>query len=241
MWAICKSIQGHHDQNEDAYFVSIKQKEKELLGMAVICDGVGGWDDGEIASAFVVNAIKHFFETRCEILDKQAVIQEVEKIHQALQDYGKQKTVRLGTTMSLLFFNQSNYITLQVGDSRIYRINERCTQITKDQTLACYKRDHQLLDEDAFKRSHEHHILMQCVGMDKALAIETQMGNIQNPTYFFLCSDGQYKLHETIMEDLVEFYGKDEGNARLYSTYLCQRVQGSGEVDDITHIVLQVP
>ena len=48
--------------NQDAFCLKIAKTPKMHLALAVICDGMGGLKQGELASALLVNAFSNWFE-----------------------------------------------------------------------------------------------------------------------------------------------------------------------------------
>lgn len=78
--------------NQDAYLLRQKEKNGKLYLLAVVCDGMGGLKKGEIASHYIVEVLKQWFdETLFDGLEtmgidmiEQNLIDLIRKINQNL-------------------------------------------------------------------------------------------------------------------------------------------------------------
>lgn len=60
--------------NQDAYLLRQKEKDGKLYLLAVVCDGMGGLKKGEIASRYIVEVLKQWFdETLFERLSEMGI------------------------------------------------------------------------------------------------------------------------------------------------------------------------
>ena len=48
--------------NQDAYLLRQQEKDGKLYLLAVVCDGMGGLKKGEIASRYIVEVLKQWFD-----------------------------------------------------------------------------------------------------------------------------------------------------------------------------------
>ena len=137
--------------NQDSLLVrSAMTKEGEIL-LAVVCDGMGGLEKGEVASGEVIRALARWFEETLPLLlsgeqekkgvgerRKRAIAKSLESLiqeeNQMISVYGKEKNLLLGTTVSAVLLIAGWYLIVHVGDSRVYGLTEDVQQLTKDQT-----------------------------------------------------------------------------------------------------------
>lgn len=185
--------------NQDAFCLKIAKTPQGGVAFAVLCDGMGGLKNGEIASAFVVNAFSSWFENEFPMLLEKAVefkvIQEkwhqmVNELNQKISSYGQTNNFALGTTLTAILIAENRYIYIQVGDSRLYRINDRIRQMTKDQTLAAQEIEHQRLTVEEAKNDSRQSVLLQCIGASKVVNPDFETGTIKENDAYMLCSDG---------------------------------------------------
>lgn len=197
--------------NQDAFCLKIAKTPTANIAFAVMCDGMGGLNNGEYASALVVNAFSNWFENELPFAVggnlnmnsiterwKEIVLEQGKKI----LDYGKSRNISLGTTLTALLIINDKYANIHVGDSRLYKITDSMHQLTKDQTVAAYEIEQQRLTVAEAKNDRRSSILLQCVGASKIIVPDVQIGSLAENDVFMLCSDG---FRHCVSED--EMYG----------------------------------
>ncbi len=233
----CWSEIGHRSVNQDAviYHQLIQGTNCFVLGM--VCDGVGGLERGEIASAFLTGKADMWFKEVSKWLDiarndtdilfshlKDAAELWNEELCCICQDIG----IRTGSTMSLLMLVRDKYYIIHVGDSRIYRYRGGMEQLTIDASIAC------------MKNGRMKNYLENYMGKGKELRFQAVEGTIQEGDLFLVCSDGLY--HRLREEDIVHIVRECEEGEEIEA--LCRRVimqmLERGEKDNISLCILQV-
>ena len=129
--------------NQDSLLI---QEANTVVGttlLAVLCDGLGGLQKGEIASAEMIKAFSAWFQYQYPILLNQRFTADglreswsklVSETHQKLTTYGKMHGLSLGTTVEAVLFYEKRYYVFHIGDCRVYKKEGILQQITKDQT-----------------------------------------------------------------------------------------------------------
>lgn len=185
--------------NQDSFTLKIARSAKHNIAFAVLCDGMGGLKNGELASAFVVNAFSKWFEevlptyidgkVDFEIIKKQwnelATLQ-CEKI----MKYGNSRGISLGTTLSAILFVDNRYIIIHIGDTRIYKISDKIEQITTDHTFVANEVAHNRMTLDQAKTDTRKNILLQCIGASSKIECEFKTGTVNENEEVLLCCDG---------------------------------------------------
>src|SRR5699024_5044665 len=101
------------------------------MAFAVLCDGMGGLDKGEVASASVLRAfdkwVRESLPSLCNLpLEDHVIRSEWEKIiqeqNELLHRYGARVGVSLGTTVVAMLVTETRIFILNVGDSRAYML-----------------------------------------------------------------------------------------------------------------------
>lgn len=185
--------------NQDAFCLKIARTPKANIAFAVLCDGMGGLKCGELASALVVNAFSKWFETELPEVMKNGVdfnniktrwnaivLEQGEKI----LGYGQSEGISLGTTLTGVLIVNNQYIFVQVGDSRLYKLSQHIKQLTKDHTLVSREVEQHRLTEAEAMSDKRKNILLQCVGASKTIIPDIEVGTVQEGDVFILCSDG---------------------------------------------------
>ena len=189
--------------------------QKNGLIILIVADGVGGGEDGDVASKLACDtSIKYLAKQNYNVSNKEVesyLTQAILESHNKVREYADKKEIEtIGTTLSIaLVYNQKFFIG-HVGDSRIYRIHNRDIQsITDDHSLpeVLYEKGDITKEE---KDNYKKNILVYVVGK-KGLKAENlhvfTAKDLKNDA-LFLCSDGVWDL--TIHNDKIK--NKFNGN-----------------------------
>ena len=114
-------------------------KNGKNKAIAVMCDGIGGLEEGEEASSYVVRQLANWFMTEGYKLSfkkqKKRLQQLCYQIHQDMKCYGEEKGIQLGTTMTCVLMQSNWIIWAHYGDCRLYLLGKRKARIlTEDHT-----------------------------------------------------------------------------------------------------------
>jgi protein phosphatase len=206
---VTQSDQGPSRQrNEDSCYPSsgtiIDSATSETV-LAIVCDGIGGHEGGNVASNLAIEVIEqkvqeinsHYHSD----IDPANLIAELEqaaavandKISQQNDDEGKQGRQRMGTTLVMaLPVAHEMYIT-HVGDSRAYLITHQgCYQVTLDDDVATREvRLGYAVYRDAVQQGASGS-LVQALGMSSSNSLHptAQRFVLDEDCVFLLCSDG---------------------------------------------------
>lgn len=219
--------------------------------MAVICDGMGGLKKGEVASAVCVNAFGSWFDQNLPRLSELcrgnlAGVQQQwtalsEEVHGSLQQYAEKTGIQLGTTAAAFFAHEDRYLTMNIGDSRIYERKNALCQLTQDQSLVAREIAAGRITEEESRHHPQRNILLQCLGAGGHVTPVFTTGKVPSDALYLLCSDGL--VHELSPEELADRFqavylsSKDAMTAALLeATELCKR---RGETDNITSVLIR--
>ena len=178
---------------------------------AALCDGMGGLDKGEVASASVIHAFSNWVTNNlpqlCNRPIEDGVIRQQweEIIHnqnETIKLYGKRQGVRLGTTAVVILLTQFRYYILNVGDSRVYEITDTVNQLTTDQTFIAREIALGNMTEEEAMNDERKNVLLQCVGASDAVYPDMMFGEVKSDAIYMLCSDGF--RHEITNDEIFE-------------------------------------
>ncbi|MCI9169340.1 MAG: serine/threonine-protein phosphatase [Lawsonibacter sp.] len=219
--------------------------------LAVVCDGMGGLKKGEVASATAVNAFGTWFDANLSRLpsfggsDFAQVRRQwgglVDELHQSLLSYAKANMTQLGTTIAAFFAYGDRYLTMNIGDSRIYERRKSLRQITEDQSLVAREIAAGRITEEESRHHPQRNILLQCLGAgDQVTPVFTE-GKVQGDALYLLCTDGL--SHEVSPEELEKRFQAVFLNSKETMTSALREVtelcMARGETDNITSILLK--
>ncbi|MCD7774137.1 MAG: protein phosphatase 2C domain-containing protein [Clostridiales bacterium] len=237
--------------NQDSMCIKVAETKFGQVCMVVVCDGMGGLQKGELASATVIRAFSRWFNEDLprllQVRDfgmsiiKNAWETLINKQNELVYRYGINENIQLGTTLTALLIVNDAYLTAQLGDSRAYKIDKELVQLTKDQSVVAREVSLGHITEEQAKKDSRRNVLLQCLGAAKNIRTEYTSGKIGRNTCFLLCSDGF--VHEL---DKKEIYGllspnliKNEQDIKNALTGLVDLNKKRGETDNITALCVK--
>jgi len=185
--------------------------------MAIICDGVGGLDDGEFASGFVTNNIKHYFDRldrsrkiRLSILKKN-ITRIIYTCHEALSG--------CATTICMLIIYGKRGFIISCGDSRAYIGRRRLSPATND-------------DLDSFGR------LTSSIGFGQFQRPKSKNFNLYFNDTVLICSDGFYRKNEYLIASNPFASCIDDSSIKIQLENMYAAAVNNGESDNASAIVV---
>ena len=239
--------------NQDALLLKTARTPMGRIGLFIVCDGMGGLTQGELASATVIRGMSDWFETELPkithsgqeqmVIDiQQQLTNCVKGLNRKISDYGEAGNIKLGTTITALLIVYSKYYLLHVGDSRAYQIHDDLSLLTKDQTLVARELERGNITEEQAKIDPRRNVLLQCVGASPELDPVVSHGEVKEGDLFMLCTDGFY--HEISNEELFTSLRPDrfsnEQQMKETVVGLVELVKKRMEADNITVLMTKV-
>lgn len=186
------------ENNEDYFCYSEPPTESEFRRkgrVAVIADGMGGEQGGEIASRLAVNAVQQAFLMLPPSDPLELLIEGFRAAHDAIQQCVRERPELrgMGTTCTAVAIADGHAHFAHVGDSRLYLI--------RDSTIALLTHDHtavnRLIDEGvitpAEAASHpQRHMLTAALGAAREVSADVSRNPIplRPGDLLLLCTDG---------------------------------------------------
>lgn len=221
-FAICECGQRRDAEGkphqEDSLFPAYGQlTERDRL--FVVCDGMGGHDLGEVASATVCEAMSNAIikETSDTVFTDDILGRAVERAFDALDARDTGSARKMGTTMTLLKLHKGGATIAHIGDSRVYHIrpgkdadSTRILHVTKDHSLLNNLLDIGELTEEDIPNFRQKNVItraMQPNMEQRCMADIYHTTDIQPDDYFYLCTDGM--LENTTDEHIRFIFSKE--------------------------------
>lgn len=236
--------------NEDSLAVKVYNTPRGKLVFAVLCDGMGGMEKGEVASATVVTAFVDWLTTNLEFLSTSTIEDSlirrewdnlVRVVDEKIKTYGLKNNVTLGTTVTSMLMTEERYYICNVGDTRAYEITDKLKQITEDHTVIAREIKLGRLTPDEASNDIRRNILLQCVGASETIYPEMFFGEIKKDAVYILCSDGF--RHEISPEEIFNGLGPnvmlEEEQMKRNIDYLIDVNKQRLEQDNISVIAIR--
>lgn len=195
----------------------------------LVCDGMGGHENGEIASQTVAQAISDYWRLYNHEPDgwdklKRALDETEQKLNKVTPDNQESK---MGTTLTLVSINESSVLVAHIGDSRIYQIrpNKGIVFRTKDHSMVQTWVDAGILTAEEAKVHPKKNIITKAIQSRRIDISESDvefLTKFQDGDYLFMCTDGILEAVDdlTLVEILSSRITDEEKMDRIKE--LCQ-------------------
>lgn len=209
-WAV--SEKGGRQNNEDSIF-PLPEAANSNQKLFLVCDGVGGEEKGEIASALACESFQTFFETFLQDEPDEKFITKALRYTEArFDEYIKEHPEARGmaTTLTMVFVGKAGITLAHVGDSRIYLFREgHILYETEDHSLVnSLVKLGKITKEEALHHPQRNVIVRAVQGTSNPTDADVKLLNdIHTGDYLFMCTDG-------VLERL-----KSEDLSAIFSTY----------------------
>ena len=232
--------------NQDAFLYDLAEFQGRKLAFLVICDGMGGLEKGEIASAEVLNTFGEWFRRELSgILEAGFSAEALREIwfslaeteNRKISHYADYHDCRMGTTLTAVLFLDEQYYAIHIGDCRLYEIRQdQVLQLTHDHTVTQREIDNGNLSPELAETDSRKHILLQCIGAGRPIAPDFLVGTVRPGTSYLLCCDG-FRHRFSPDEMLHQLSAGKNPTRRLIEKNLSTAVaaiKARGEKDNIT-------
>ncbi|MBQ7780889.1 MAG: serine/threonine-protein phosphatase [Lachnospiraceae bacterium] len=238
--------------NQDAILVKVASSFWGRLALAAVCDGMGGLNEGELASATMVHELEEWFinvlpsllerENREKVI-KDSLMQVLLDTDKKLKEYTDTTGKAIGTTVSALLIIDCECYIVNVGDTRVYlHDGEKMFQKTHDHTYVQQEIDAGRMTEEQAEQSPNRSVLLQCVGAAAKPQPDFWKMKLYDPIVFLICSDGfRHVVQKCEIEKAMNF--EKLGTERQMQETLKQLVKTikkRKEEDNISAIILKV-
>lgn len=224
------SVAGPRKDNEDFVAASAPEGESVRGVIAALADGVSAGGRGREASRTTVLGLLHDYFGTPETWETSAALDRLIGAQNGWLAAGNRARTAPGggamTTLTALVLRGHSYTLAHVGDSRAWLLRDGAfTQLTQDHTF-----DHPDL------RSR----LTRALGLDDAVRIDYEQGELRRGDVFVLTSDG---VHGTLQRLEIAAHARAAAGgtaARDASAALADAAVKAGSRDDVSALVLKV-
>lgn len=173
-----------------------------------VADGMGGHNGGDIASQLAVKVMPEFYSHHADLEPQLLMKNTILEINRAIFDKASEQAELqgMGTTLSAILFSGPNLIIGNVGDSRVYMINNHnIYQMTRDHTWVQHKLNNAFYTREDAVKDPQRNALTIAVGIDLDLTPDVFNYRICKNDMFLICSDGLHgKVSDADILHIVE-------------------------------------
>lgn len=233
--------------NEDSVMANASR------GFAVLADGMGGYNAGEVASGMATALLgaeleKAFVERDPSSMDgsgkswahvrlEAEMIKVNSTIYQAAQS--QPQYAGMGTTLVVGVFHDNRVTVGHIGDSRLYRMRgDDFQQITRDHSLLQEQIDAGMITAEQARHSQNKNLVTRAVGVDAEVIPEIHDHAVLPGDVYLFCSDGLNDMVDD--EEIGMTLGALSANLELCSMQLIQMANDNGGRDNVSVILVKV-
>lgn len=230
--------------NEDSYLYWEPESDEDFQRkgrLAVIADGMGGYEGGQEASRLAVETVRYVYDEQFNREPQGTLVAGLQTAHITIQRYAEEhpQFIGMGTTCTALAIVDHQLYFAHIGDSRLY--------LSRGKELSRLTRDHSYVGrlvetgivraEDA--ESHpQRHILTAALGSGREISPDTpeQPIRLQKGDQLILCTDGLWSVvgEQEISRAVQNHSPSDACQA------LVRKALEHGGPDNVTVILLRV-
>jgi serine/threonine protein phosphatase PrpC len=216
--------------NEDACI------ELPDIGVWAVADGMGGHEDGALASRLIVESLAQVGQhSRLSGLVDD-VEDRLRDVHSQLVKRAKEHAV-VGSTVAVMLVMQQFSVCLWVGDSRVYRFRDnRLEQLTQDHSYVEELVEHGRLSREEADMHPDANVITRAVGAGDELCLDARLEEVRSSDLYLICSDGLYK--EVCDHEIAE--QMQSANCQKICESLMNLVLDRGAQDNVTIVTVAI-
>ena len=218
---------GRKDNQEDFLWPNPATVTKENR-VFVMCDGVGGQDNGEVASETAATALGTYLtehQSEDGIVTKADFEKALSYAYDEMDKVDNGAVRKMGTTMTCLVLHRGGALVAHIGDSRIYHVRPSLASKEGRTGIIYQSADHSLVndllkageitEEEAVNFPQKNVITraMQPHLERRYKADIYEINDVESGDYFFLCCDGvlEQLTNDKLGEILANVTLNDDG------------------------------
>jgi protein phosphatase len=249
---VAQSVGVQRDKNEDSIFTlttNLISNEKSIyFGLYIVADGMGGHENGELASSLAVeklasHVINAFYlpsissqGNHIDIPIHELMQTGVMEAHQAIRE----KALGSGTTLTAVLVLGDQMTIAHVGDSRAYSIDPdgHMQLLTHDHSLVKRLEEIGQLSPDEASTHPKRNLLYRALGQGEPFEPDITSLQVCEGCELLLCSDGLWGVvPENVMTDIL----RSSSEPQLVCQSLIQAANVAGGPDNISVIIVRFP
>lgn len=216
------------------------------LGVAILADGMGGYNAGEVASgmacALLKNELESSLPTSLQTGIEHALLQgAIGRTNDAIVQLANSQAqyAGMGTTLVLTLFHGQQMTVAHLGDSRLYQLRaKKLHQITSDHSVLQAQIDAGILTQEQARLSQNKNLVTRALGVEAQVQAEIHTYPTEPGDLYLLCSDG---LSDMVEDEKIEAMLNNYGHQLpLCVDQLIASANLHGGRDNVTAILVKV-
>lgn len=224
--------------NQDYLFIS-EDAIGNLPNVYIVADGMGGHKAGEVASKGAVDSIVTSIENTslCDPVSimEEAVTSANNEVFNMSRD--NPEFEGMGTTLVVTTVYDRDFYVANIGDSRLYIINDEIHQITRDHSYVEEMVSRGEIDKDSARTHAKKNVITRAVGVETGTYADYFQVKYKKGDKILMCSDG---LSNMINDEDLKIIVKKDIPVKDIVNELVYTANHNGGADNITAIVVEL-
>jgi len=213
-----------------------------LPNLYIVADGMGGHKAGDFASRYSVSE----FEKELKEQKAKTIIGSMDGAVRVVNERLLKEAAAepeyegMGTTFVAACISDRSLYVLNIGDSRLYLLNEKGTmkQITQDHSLVEEKILRGEIERKDAKNHPEKNVITRALGAVEQVAPDFFEVDLEAGDYILLCSDGLTNMVEDVI--LKEVILEEEASLEEKAAKLIKLANENGGRDNISLVLVHI-
>lgn len=223
--------------NQDFVFSS-ETPVGNLPNLFIVADGMGGHNGGGVASAFAVEVAKKVIESSVETLPRHIFEQAICAANSEVRkkSFECEELAGMGTTMVCATCVGDCLQVANVGDSRLYIIDDEIRQVTKDHSYVEEMIRMGGLDRESARTHPKKNIITRAIGAEDSVVADYFTVKLQPGSIVLMCSDG---LTNMLEDEEIRMILKGQRDIVEKAEELVKAANNNGGKDNIAVILIE--
>lgn len=223
--------------NQDYVYTS-ERPVGNLPNLFIVADGMGGHNAGDYASKFTVETIVEEIKTAEEKNPEEILKRAIETANsKVLWMAGENSELEgMGTTVVAATCIGEELHVANVGDSRLYVIGEKITQVTRDHSLVEEMIRMGGIDRQSARNHPDKNIITRAIGAEDHIDIDFFQVSLSKGDIVLMCSDG---LTNMLEDEEIRMILNGQRDIVEKAEQLVKAANNNGGKDNITVVLIE--
>jgi len=230
--------------NEDSFGYWEPEDDQQFLRkgrLAVVADGMGGYEGGQEASRLAVETLLEVYRDFGGDDPQAALIEGLQAAHEQIRQYSfaHPELRGMGTTCTAAAIVQDALYYVHVGDTRLYLIRDgQITRVTRDHSYVGRLVESGMISREEAETHPQRNILTAALGTNPDLIMDSpgRPEPLRPEDVLLICSDGLWgQVRDSEILDAVENKSAEQAGRKLI-----ELARERGGPDNITVEILRL-
>jgi len=230
--------------NEDSFGYWEPEDDQQFLRkgrLAVVADGMGGYEGGQEASRLAVETLLEVYRDFGGDDPQAALVEALQAAHEQIRQYSfaHPELRGMGTTCTAAAIVQDALYYVHVGDTRLYLIRDgQITRLTRDHSYVGRLVESGMISQEEAETHPQRSILTAALGTNPDLIMDSpgRPEPLRPEDVLLICSDGLWgQVRDSEILDAVENKSAEQAGRKLI-----ELARERGGPDNITVEILRL-